>query len=194
MSSNYTLLPDEVIVLKDESACHGGAAGYQDEVLLTSQNLVVVKKGMFGRTKGVHIFPLAEVKVYNDRAQTAITKTRNGLNVLEVHFTHGHETFTFRAGGKRKVRTWAARIDEVVTGRESAAPVSAGIALPGAELVADTLKDTVDVFRSRLGRSPASPSKVGMKCSACGAAVAGVQGQHVTCSYCDTTHLLRADH
>ncbi|MBH0054435.1 hypothetical protein I6E74_09660 [Salinibacterium sp. SWN139] len=64
------------------------------------------------------------------------------------------------------------------------------MALPGAELVAGVMKDTLGVFKSRLGVKSGTPVKLAVKCSSCGAPVAGVQGQRVACEYCGSAQQL----
>lgn len=190
--ANYNLQPNEVILLKDESVRHGGGslANYSDELILTNLNLVLVKKGMFGKSKGIHTYPLNQVKVYNHEAQARIGNTRNGA-VLEVYFLNGEEQFAFQNGGKKKVLDWAAKINEAVTG-QSASQVVGGPskALPGTELVAGMLKDTLNAFKSKRGSTSDAPATVAAKCSACGAPVAGRQGQSITCEYCGSAQQL----
>ena len=59
MAARYNLQPHEVVLLKDESVMHGGFwSAYTDELMLTNLNLVLIKKGMFGNSKGVLTFPV----------------------------------------------------------------------------------------------------------------------------------------
>lgn len=191
MAERYNLQPNEAVVLKDESVAHGGLrAVYTDELILTNLNLVLIKKGMFGNSKGVLTFPVNQIKVYNQQAQAAIGKARNGTALLEVYFLNGQEKFSFQTGGKKKLNEWIVKINHVVTGQETPAQQASGMALPGAELVAGVLKDTLGVFKSRLGSKSGAPTKVAGKCSSCGAPVAGYQGQAITCEYCGSAQQL----
>ena len=100
MAARYNLHPNEVVLLKDESVMHGGfLASYTDELILTNLNLVLLKKGVFGNSKGVHTFPLNQVKVYNQLAQATIGKAPNHSDLLEVYFLNGQEKFSFQSGG-----------------------------------------------------------------------------------------------
>jgi len=187
----YSLQPNEVVILKEERVMHGGAlAVYTDQLILTNLNIVLVKKGLFGNAKGVRIFPVGHVKVYNGQAQAVIGKAANGTAVLEVYFLDGQERFSFQSGGKKKLSEWVVRINEVVTGESQ--QLQPGMAVPGAELVAGVLKDTIGVFTSRLGSKSTAPVKVAGKCTACAAPLAGPQGQTVTCTYCGSTQQLTA--
>jgi hypothetical protein len=190
--AKYNLQPNEVVLLKDDSVMHGSGfmSGYTDELILTNLNLVLTKKGTFGNSKGVRTFPVNQIKVYNQQAQARLGEARNGSALLEVYFLSGEEQFTFQGGGKKKVLTWVAKINEVVTGH--AAPEVAGgtgLALPGAELVAGVLKDTLGVFKSKRG-SKSAPVQIAAKCQNCGAPVAGLQGQQLTCAYCGSAQQL----
>ncbi len=194
MAAKYNLQPDEVVLLKDESVMHGGFwSAYTDELILTNRNLVLLKKGMFGNSKGVLTFPINQIKVYNDQAQAVIGKASNGSDLLEVYFLSGQEEFSFQTGGKKKLLTWIAKLNEAVTGK--AAPdtgVDEGMAIPGAGLVAGALKDTINVFKSTFGATttPPAPTVVAGKCVGCGAPVSGVQGQAISCDYCGTAQQL----
>ena len=103
---------------------------------------------------------------------------------------NGEEQFAF-IGGKKRVLDWAAKINEVVTGQT--APEVGGdssLAIPGMELLADMWKDTLAVFKSKRGSEPEAAVRVAAKCRACGAPVAGRQGQPITCEYCGTAQQL----
>lgn len=190
MASPYSLQPNEVVLLKDESVAHGGLGLYAHELILTNLNLVLVKKGAFGRSKGVLSFPVDQIKVYDRVAQARIGKTSNGLSVLEVYLLNGEERFGFQFGGKKKINTWIAKINEIVTGQEASAHQAPGMALPGAGLVAGVLSDTIGVFKSKLGSTLNASAAVASKCRACGAPINGHQGQTVTCTYCDSVQQL----
>ena len=191
MAARYNLQPHEVVLLKDESVMHGGFwSAYTDELMLTNLNLVLIKKGMFGNSKGVLTFPVNQIKVHNQQAQAVIGKATNGSDLLEVYFLNGQEKFAFQTGGKKKLNEWIAKINQAVTGEEAPAQPNSGMALPGAEMVAGVLKDTLGVFKSKLGSKAEAPVRVASKCRGCGAPVAGFQGQAITCEYCGSAQQL----
>jgi hypothetical protein len=193
MAQRYNLQPNEVVILKDESVAHGGSglrSGYTNELILTNLNLVLLKKGVFGNSKGALTFPVNEIKVYNEQAQAAIGKARNGADLLEVYFVNGEQEFRFQAGGKKKLNEWIVKINHVVTGQEGPVRQASGMALPGAERVAGVLKDTLGVFKSKFGSKSDAPVKVAGKCRACGASLTGYQAQTITCEYCDSAQQL----
>jgi hypothetical protein len=189
--AKYNLQPNEVVLLKDERVVHGGVlSGATDELMLTNLNLVLVKKGVLGNTKGILTFPLSQVKVQNKQAQAAMGKSSNGSAALDVYFLNGQEQFRFQSGGKKKIQTWIANINQAVTGQEMPDTARTAMALPGSELVAGVLKDTYSVFRAKLGPQTGAPVKVAGKCRSCGAPIAGNRGQVVTCEYCGSTQQL----
>ncbi|MFT3797103.1 hypothetical protein [Microbacterium sp.] len=190
MANAYRLQPNEAVLFKDERVKHGGTwAGYSDELILTNLNLVVVKKGAFGGSKGTLTFPLSQIKVHNQQAQASAKKISANYWAVEVYLLNGEETFHLSSGGQKRANEWVAKINEAVTGVST--PVQPGArAIPGAEAVAGVLKDTIGVFKSKLGTAPAAPSKVSTKCTACGAPVSGTQGQAVTCEYCSSVQTL----
>lgn len=191
MATQYNLQPNEVVVLKEERVMHGGIwSAYTDELILTNLNLVLVKKGLFGNSKGVLTFPVNQIKVHNQQAQAVVGKATNGTDLLEVYFLNGQEKFAFQTGGKKKINQWIASIHQAVTGEEAPAQQGTGMALPGAAVVAGVLKDTLGVFKSKLGAGAEAPVKVSGTCRGCGAPVAGVQGQTATCEYCGSAQQL----
>ena len=186
MAAKYSLQSNEVVVLKDEHVMHGGfLSTYTDELILTNLNLVLLKRGLFGNSKGVLTFPVSEIKVYNQRAQATIGEASNGGALLEVYFLNGEEKFGFQSGGKKKLNEWIAKINEVVTGTEAPVHQEFGsMAIPGADLVAGVLKDTLGVFRAKLGSKAETAVRVTGKCHGCGAPIAGFRGETLTCEYC----------
>lgn len=189
--ATYSLQQNEVVLLKEESVRHGGLlASYSDELMLTTLNLVLVKKGLFGKSKGVLTFPVNQVKVHDNQAQAAIGKASNGSAVLDVYFLNGQEQFSFQTGGKKKIQSWIAKINFAVTGQETPESGRKGMALPGSEMVAGVLKDTFGVFKARLGPQTAAPVRIARKCGNCGAPITGNQGQAIACEYCGSIQQL----
>ena len=190
--ATYGLQPNEVMLLKEVGVAHGGLLSvYTDELILTNLNLVLVKKGMFGNSKGVQTFPINQIKVHNQQAQAVLAKAPNGMDALDVYFLNGQEQFRFQTGGKRKIIEWVAKINEAATGQKAArASAGASMAIPGAEMVAGALKGTFDVFKDKFGAKPAAPAATAGKCRACSAPMAGFQGQTVTCDYCGSAQQL----
>ncbi|MFC5930349.1 hypothetical protein [Cryobacterium melibiosiphilum] len=188
--ANYDLRPNEVVVLKETGIKHGGTfASYTDELMLTNLNLVLLKKGVFGNSKGVLTFPTDQIKVYNGKAQALLGKSSNGTPHLEVYFLNGQENFDFQSGGKKKIFEWVTKIGEVVTGEQASETIVTGLAIPGADYIAGALKDTLDVFKGRFGSKP-KIERIAGKCSACGAPISGTRGQLSTCEYCQTAQQL----
>ena len=190
--ATYGLQPNEVMLLKEVGVAHGGVLSvYTDELILTNLNLVVVKKGMFGNSKGVQTFPVNQIKVHNQQAQAILGKAPNGMEALDVYFLNGQEQFRFQSGGKRKINEWVAKINEAATGQKgSQVSGGASFAIPGAEIVAGALKGTFDVFKDKFGAKSAAPAAAAGRCRACSAPMTGLQGQTVTCEYCGSAQQL----
>ena len=189
--ANYDLLPNEFVLVKDENAVRGRAS---IELILTNLNLVVVTKRALGKPRGSETFPLNQIKVHNGQAQALLGGT-SGYPRLEVYFLHGQEEFRFINGGKKTIQTWISKINEAVTGQPAAENGSSGSpaldlvadalsSVPGGDRVAGVLKGTLGAFNSKRGAKPEAVVQIATKCVSCGAAVSGMQGQTVTCSYC----------
>jgi hypothetical protein len=191
--AKYNLLPNEAVLLREDGIFHG--KGLSGELILTNVNLVIMKEGLFGGSKGSRIFPLNQIKVYNGRVQ-ALSGKSGSVDVLQVYFLHGVEEFRFGAGSKKKVQAWIGKINEAVTGEP--APLDTSTSHSGAEAVVAIVKDTLGAFKSAWGGKNAGPASaptslpvpVATKCNSCGSSLSGMQGQSVTCSYCDVSQKL----
>jgi hypothetical protein len=185
--TTYSLQPNEVVLLRETPVYRGN--GTTCELILTNLNLVMVRQGTFRKNVGVETFPIKQIKIFNGRAH-ALMKSSNNSDVLEVFFRHGEEEFRFPSGGKKKVQLWIGKINEAVTGER--APEVPTYAIPGADLVAGVLKDTMSVFRAKRGGKDESsaPTAVSSKCTSCGAPVSGFKGRPITCDYCGAAQQL----
>lgn len=190
----YKLLPNEAMIMKQERIIHGGGmANFTDELVLTNLNLVLISKGTFGNVKNIQAFPVNQIKVFNNQAQVILSKTRGGYPQIEVSLLNGHEKFGFES--KKDATNWINKINQLVTGEDVEINVSARVAIPGTEMIADALGGTVDAFKDALGfkskkSSTESIEKVAKKCGFCGAPMSGKKGQIVCCSYCDADQQL----
>lgn len=189
--ANYDLLPNEAVLIKDESVFRGG--GSSIELILTNLNLIMVSEsiGFLKRRTETETIPVNQIKVHNGQAQALMTRSGN-RDVLEVYFLHSQEQFRFSNGGKRTIQTWIGKINEAVTGQPAAEVELHGIDLVadaissvrGGDRVAGVLKDTFGAINFKRGAKPEAVVQIATKCISCGAAVSGVQGQTVSCSYC----------
>lgn len=197
MATKLELQHNEVVLLTAEGVAHGGrTAGYTDELILTNLNLVVVKKGAFGKIKATQAFPLNQIKIYNGQAQAVTSKDATGFESLDVYLLDRQERFRFSPATRAtrgQARQWAAQINQVITGQVAPVEESPGRTIPGTEFVADALKGTIGVFKSKLAPAsktpaqPATPLQVAAKCKGCGAPVSGLGGRLITCEYCGST-------
>ncbi|MDN3451027.1 PH domain-containing protein [Planococcus sp. APC 3906] len=190
------LMPNESIILKSKNVMHGGLmANYTDELILTNQNIIHVKKGVFGNTKNVKKYPLNQIKIFNGKSQAILGKQRNGSPQLEIYFLNGHEFFGFQSLIKKEVVQWINAISKLVTGHESTT-VPSGFALLGTEYFSETIKGTVDIFKDTFGiqskkiDNSVSSEMVSKKCISCSAPLTGKKLQIMHCKYCDTDQVL----
>ncbi|WP_394189918.1 hypothetical protein [Paenisporosarcina quisquiliarum] len=192
----FNLMPNESIILKSQNVAHGGLmAIHTDELILTNQNIIHVKKGVFGNTKNVKRYAVNQIKIFNGEPQAILGKQRNGSSQLEIYFLNGHECFGFQSMTKKEVVQWINAITKLVTGNESTT-VPLGFAIPGTEYLAETIKGTVDTFKNTIGINSkktdngVSSEKVTKKCISCSAPLTGNKGQTMYCKYCDTAQVL----
>jgi len=193
-AEKYRLMPNEAIILKNDRVSRMQGLNAQCELVLTNLNLFLVI-GTF--KKKVIQYPLSQIKVYDGRAN-ALLSGQFGNSVLEVYFIDGgKESFRFTAG-KKEILKWISAINRATTGNDSEADTTGGrffAALPGTEMIADAMEDTIGAFKDALGIKSkkafgASTEKVARKCSSCGAPISGGKGQVIHCRYCDSDQQL----
>ena len=195
--AKYDLQSNEAVVLNAVGVLHGNGllSAYTDELVLTNLHLIWVSKGPLRNVKRIEYFPLALIKVINNRAQALSTKRGDGTQQLEVFFQNGQEAFRF-SGGKKEIGQWVDAINLAVTGNGPESGSSAGRALPGTGAVAETLRDTFSQFKGSFGgggKAPsaaAQPVRASSKCPGCGASISGVSGTVAKCQYCDSESTL----
>ena len=192
--TEYKLLPNEAIILKQDRIINGGSmANFTDELILTNLNLVLIKKGIFGGVKNIQSFPVSQIKVFNNQAQIILSKTRGGYPQIEVYFINGHEKFGFES--KKEVMNWINKINQLVTGEDVEMNDPTKMEIPGVDMIAEVLGGTVIAFKDAFGikskkLSAESTEKVARKCSFCGASISGKKGQIARCPYCDADQQL----
>ena len=157
-------------------------AGFTDELLLTSKNIVHINKGTFGKVKSIQAYPINQIKVFSNQAQVLASNTPNGSPQIEIYFFNGSMKFGFE--NKRDAANWIARINQLVTGQEvginNTVKTTSGI-------VADALSGTVDAFKGAFGIGPKNTTAF---CGACGAQISGKTGQLAKCPYCNAQQQL----
>lgn len=192
---NYNLEPSESILIQSTGVlCEGGGlmTAYTDELILTNMNIIHVSKGVFGNTKRVQKYPLNQVKIINGEAQAIMGKRTNGIHNLQIYFVNGQVAFKFQSLGKKEIVKYVNEISKVLIGKESSRNQ---FAIPGAKIVAETLKDTLDVFKGTFGIKSKSKAagelvKATKKCIGCMSPLTGTKGQSIRCSYCDIDQIL----
>jgi hypothetical protein len=196
---NYNLELSESVLIQSKGVLYEGGGlmtAFTDELILTNINLIHVSKGLFGNTKRVQKYPLNQVKIINGEAQAIMGKSSNGRNNLQIYFVNGQVAFQFQNLGKKEVVKYVNEISKVLIGNESSRnSVANQFAIPGAEIVAGTLKDTIDVFKGTFGiksksKAADEPERVTKKCIGCMSPLSGTKGQSVRCRYCDTDQIL----
>lgn len=209
--TKINLLPHETIIMRDSVVQHdrGGLIDlYSDELLLTNVALIVIHKSIMGDIKDIERFSLDQVKVVNGVPQALLGTSSSGEQQLHVHFSHGVEAFTLgRAdndpGGlldvllvspqdkeKRNIAAWQSALSQAVLALpQQVAPVHIP-QVPSPTPVNTAPVNTASATTSPQKASSPSPLAVTKKCMGCRAPLSGVQGQKVTCNYCDTEQVL----
>lgn len=179
---DYQLLPHEYMVMNSDHVSFGKNGLATDELILTNLHLVHIKKGFWGGKKDQVTIPINQIKIFEGKPQVSVTKT-NGVKRLEIYYNGGQVIFSF--SNTKDTEKWATNIIKLISGDTSNFATLGDNSLFGAEILAETLKDTFDTFKAGLGIKEAEPEKISTKCSFCGAPLSGQVKQTVRCAYCD---------
>lgn len=181
---NYHLEPDEAVLIECENTTleEGKLINASGTLVLTSQNLIWLTKGIFGKTKNIQKYPLTDVKIFNNEAQVKLDEKIGEYPLLSIFFKTSQ--LRFRLMERQKARELFNNVHKLVTGSEKDL-VSVG-AIPGVEFIANAVKDTASVFLKSFGIIAKQPEPVTTRCENCGAPISGLSDQVVKCPYCDT--------
>lgn len=184
MNEKIDLAVDEVVILKNERVWHGGVmSNYTNTLILTNKRIIYIKKGIFGKNKEVVSYLLANIKIYNEKAQAIIGKNKNGGHTLDLFFISAEESFGFEF--KKDIITWIKKINELTTGKvlKTEEIEGANTVIPGLEEIANSVKATVDICKDAFGIKK-KPIYVSCACKKCGATSSGIKGESNKCPYC----------
>lgn len=186
----YILDSDEGIVLKKDGVAYNEAGSYEHELILTNKNIIVIVKGFWGKTKKVVYLPLNQIKVVNNAVQALVGKRSDGTARLEIYLKNGDTAyFSFNTLTRIEETKWANAIIRLLSNEEDDGYNPSTYAIPGTEAVAETIKGTIDTFRTVFNRKTVSEIKESRRsvfCQNCGASYEGVRGRTGKCPYCGT--------
>lgn len=187
MATTFTLDPDEVLIMKSDRITYGDGLirSPQNELILTNKDIILIIKGAFNKIKTIRRFPLKEIKIYNDQAQAFVGKDRSnsGRPALDIIFQSSQQSFVFEYN-KRDVIKWVEKINELVTGKKiTSIESNAKFTLPGTEILAKTLKGTVDTYKNVFGIKK-KEIHISLNCPGCAAPLSGIKGETSKCPYC----------
>jgi len=186
----YSLAPDEGIVMRTQNVAYNAVAPYSHELILTNKNIIVVIKGLLGGTKNVIYLPLAKIKVIDNKAQVLVGKHKNGTARLEIYFTDGNVAyFAFNAITRMEATKWAGAIARLVLNEKENGYDPSAYAVPGAEKLAETIKGTMDTFKTVFNKKTTEEMDAlrrSVFCQNCGATYEGIKGRTGKCPYCGT--------
>ena len=184
---DYQLLPHEYMVMNSDHVSFGKNGLATDELILTNLHLIHIKKGFWGGKKDQVTIPINQIKIFEGKPQVSVTKS-NGMKRLEIYYNGGQVIFSF--SNTKDTEKWATNIIKLISGDTSNFATLGDNSLFGAEILAETLKDTFDTFKAGLGIKDSEPEKLSTKCSFCGAPLSGTVKQTVKCSFCDMEQTL----
>ena len=179
---DYQLLPHEYMIMNSDDVSFGKNGLYTDDLILTNLHLIHIRKGIFGGRKGQIIIPINQIKIFEGKPQVSVTKN-NGSKRLEIYYNSGQAIFSF--SNTKDTDKWATNIIKLISGDTNDFETLGDSSLFGADVLAETIKDTFDAFKTGLGFKDTEPEKLSTKCTFCGAPLSGTIKQVVKCGFCD---------
>lgn len=186
------LQSNEGILLQESGVRMGGTSSYNGELYLTNLNIIYIVKGMFGKVKDLQKFPLQQIKKINGQLQALSAKSANSSEIcLQLFFVNRTVIFEFQNNGRKASNNFVDEINNAVNGTP-ATSAKASFAIPGTEELAGTIKDTFGIFKNALGIKEKTEN-ITVRCLGCHAPLAGIKGEKIQCSYCDTEQTLQSE-
>ncbi len=183
------LASNEGIIIQSTDVLSGTRLmdGYTDDLILTNLNIILIKRGVFGKKKSEQRFPVSDIKIINNKPQVMMSKM-NSRNVdqLQIDFKNGIQHFEFSNKNKKEIAKWIKSIHELLNCKEDGTTM---------DVVTDSLKKGVDSIKQIFGiktdtKNTNDPQTqfLTARCHGCKAPLKGTRKQIVRCSYCDTEH------
>ena len=197
--AGYQFGPQEKVVLRAQDVKVDGNSSFfssSAELILTNHNIVFPRKGMFGKVKGYHTWPLSSIRMVDGVPQCRLDSSEFMAHKLEVSFNDGLVSFEFGSlDAKKEVRQWVNEICVLLTGvqapEENLRSTGAGAFADG-DSVAETFGGIFGSFESAFNRKMAEAEpEVACRCPSCNASVKGRRGTTVVCPYCESNVTIR---
>ena len=179
------LNPDESVIMKAGDIGYGSGLSKKNELILTNQRIILIRKNVFRKTKDVIYFPLSEVVISNGQAQVMPGKKDLVTPTLDVYFQSGMESFLFT--WEDEVKAWANRINTMLTGQPDRFKTDDWVG--EIEELVDSFAGATEKVRKAFGMQ--STEQVSCSCPSCGASLTGIKGETIRCGYCGSYHTLQ---
>ena len=184
MSTEMRLNPGESVVKKTGEIGYGSGPSKKNELILTNQSIILIKKNAFEKTKDVVRFPLSEIVISNNQAQAIPGQKDLVTPTLDIYFQSGMESFIFT--WEDEVKEWANSINTILTGQPGRYKTDDW--MEDIENFADGISDAAKKVRKAFGIK--STEQVSCRCPSCGASLTGIEGETVQCEYCGSYHTM----
>ena len=193
--AGYQFGPNEKVVLRAQDVKIDTGSSFrsftESELILTNENIIHPKKGMFGKIKEYKVWPLSSIRIVDGLPQCRLDSSTFMEYKLEISFQN--EIVTFLFGGlepKKEVRAWINEISLILTGNEAAEENlrATGVgAFTDSDNIAETFGDVFGSFENAFERKRAKAAPiVACRCPSCNASIKGKLGTTITCPYCES--------
>ena len=198
MAADYNLAKGEFVIMQSDGVdlLDGTTRTDLDEIVLTNQNLILVKnvrQGMFQQTTMLKRCNLGSLIYHDDVAQVHLGKSNSRWN-LNVPFDAEVVTLSFSEDKRQVAQRWAESIKLAGAGNINAIKTT--------DTLSPEIADVIDGAKGILGAvlgsgapsskkpEPQRAARASAKCTGCRAPLTGSKGKRVTCPYCDTENIL----
>ena len=187
VTKDFALRPEEAVVKRESKIGTSSSIGIKNnDLILTNQALIYVKKDLFGKTKEVIRYPLEDICMSGGKPQVVLGSDSFVKGSVDVFFQY--ETVNFQFEWKDGAEEWIACITETITGQkvERKSPFADMGGLEDLAAIADSVNGIKKAFGIK------STEQVACKCSSCGASLSGTEDDVVVSPSCGTSNKMVA--
>lgn len=150
------------------------------KLVLTNQRLVWYETGITGKIKNPREYYLSDLYLENDEPQLFVKDSPLTDMVVTFYFIDGQVSFSATMGYKAGLKNLVSHVKNNALSDTKSIKAIVG----GAEVLADTVGETINVFKKSLGIRTKRDEINVCRCSSCGASISGKHGDVIKCQYC----------
>ncbi len=116
--NEFKLKPEEAVILRKDKVGYGSPIpAKNNELILTNQALIHIRKDLFGKTKEVIRYPLTDICMSAGKPQVVIGAGANVEGPIDIYLQD--DTLHFKLEWKDEAQEFIDAVTEIITGVKS---------------------------------------------------------------------------